>query len=52
MNDVLGIMGSLQSGGGILVGFALVIWELRSIRHDFNRHEHDEEGRPFLKVDK
>lgn len=50
MTDLLGFLGMIQSNGGMMVGFAWLVWEVRSIRRDFNRHEHDEEGQPFLKV--
>lgn len=50
MADFLAFVGSIQQNGGML---AVVIWgviELRSIRRDFNRHDHDEDGRPFVRV--
>lgn len=50
MVELLDIMGALQAKGGVLLCFVWLIYELRRLRADFNRHEHDDDGKPFLKV--
>lgn len=50
MTDLLDILGLLQAKGGMLIGFVWIVLELRRMRRDFNRHEHDDDGQPFIKV--
>lgn len=50
MTELLDVLGALQAKGGLLIGFAWMIVEVRRMRRDFNRHEHDEEGKPVIKV--
>jgi len=50
MTELLDTLGLLQAKGGMLIGFVWIVFELRRLRHDFNRHEHDDAGQPYIKV--
>jgi hypothetical protein len=50
MSDMLDILGLFQAKGGLLMCFVWVVFEVRLLRRDFNRHEHDGQGRAFIKV--
>jgi hypothetical protein len=51
VSDLLAFLGGIQDGGGLLAGLVILILEIRQVRRDFNRHRHDEEGKPFLVVE-
>lgn len=46
MSDLLNILGGVQSGGGILLGLLYLAYEVRTIRHDFGKHEEIYEHKP------
>lgn len=50
MNDVLDMLGLFQAKGGLLLCFVWIVFEVKLLRRDFNKHQHDESGRAFIRV--
>lgn len=49
MIEFLNLLGAVQANGGMLLMLAYLVWIMRQHRSDFIHHDHDEEGKPFVK---
>jgi hypothetical protein len=49
MSEVLGVLGSIQENGGVMLMLGYLVWTMRQHRDDFKNHAHDSSGKPYVK---